>query len=115
MYKDCRAQNQYNKVSIQYPVKLIIKGRVKQDMFLDWSEVMAGYHVDSRQLYVNNVIKISQSEAETERTTHHTVTMTREIGQPDKLRGWNHVVALMLVRSPSMKHRYTILHWVVQR
>ena len=51
MYKDY-----YNKVSIQYPAKLVVNGEVKHDMFPDWSTIMSGYRVDSRQLYVNNSV-----------------------------------------------------------
>ena len=60
MYKDWRDQNRYNKVSIQYPAKLIVNGQIKHDMFPDWSEVMAGYRVDSRQLYINNDVTRNQ-------------------------------------------------------
>ena len=56
MYKDYRSQNKYNKVSIQYPAKLVVNGEVKHDMFPDWSTIMSGYRVDSRQLYVNNSV-----------------------------------------------------------
>ena len=41
MYKDWRDQNRYNKVSIQYPAKLIVNGEIKHDMFPDWSGVIA--------------------------------------------------------------------------
>ena len=60
MYKDWRDQNRYNKVSIQYPAKLIVNGQVKHDMFPDWSDVMAGYRVDLRQLYINNNVTRNQ-------------------------------------------------------
>ena len=56
MYKDWRDQIRYNKISIQYPAKLIVNGEIKHDMFPDWSEVIAGYHVDSRQLHINNSV-----------------------------------------------------------
>lgn len=54
MYKEFRDQNRYNKVAIQFPAKLVVNGEIKYDMFPDWAEIMYGYRVDSRQLFVNN-------------------------------------------------------------
>ena len=62
MYKDWRDQNRYNKVSIQYPAKLIVNGEIKHDIFPDLSEVMAGYRVDSRQLRINKCDTKSANE-----------------------------------------------------
>ena len=67
MYKEFRDQNRYNKVSIQYPGKLIVNGVVKHDMFPNWSEIMSGYRVDSRQLFVNTEVcqqRLSQKSSD---------------------------------------------------
>ena len=56
MYREFRDQNRYNKVPIQYPVKLKMNGAVKHDMFPNWSEIMSGYRDDSRQLFVNTEV-----------------------------------------------------------
>ena len=37
-----------------------MNGEIKHDMFPDWSEVMAGYRVDSRQLHINNSVTRNQ-------------------------------------------------------
>ena len=34
-----------------------MNGVVKHDMFPDWSEIMLGYRVDTRQLFINNELR----------------------------------------------------------
>ena len=57
MYKEYRDPKKYNKVSRQYPAKLLVNGVIKHDMVPDWSETMSGLRVDSRQLYVNSELR----------------------------------------------------------
>ena len=68
MYKEYRDPNKYNKVSRQYPAKLLVNGVIKHDMFPDSSETMSGLRVDSRQLYVNSELR--QRDSVNTGTTH---------------------------------------------
>ena len=74
LYKEYRDQNKYNKVSIQYPAKLLVNGVIKHDLFPDWSETMSGLRVDSRQLYVNSELR--QRDSVNTGTTSHTSTQS---------------------------------------
>lgn len=83
MYKEYRDQNKYNKVSIQYPAKLVVNGAVIRDMFPDWSEIMSGFRVDSRQLFtsIDSHQKESMNVAPSTGTTSNLNTGTISIGQ----------------------------------
>lgn len=61
MYKEYRNQNIYNKVSIQYPANHVLNGVEIYDIFPDWSEIMSGYHVNSRQLLIENILRLKVS------------------------------------------------------
>ncbi len=46
-FKQARDSQKYRDVSIGYPAKLILNGKVVQDMFPDWFHVLRGSRVDS--------------------------------------------------------------------
>lgn len=47
-FKQARDSQKYRDVSIGYPAKLILNGKVVQDMFPDWFHVLRGSRVDSK-------------------------------------------------------------------
>ena len=87
-YKDLRTRNPFDKVSIVYPAKIVVNGRVVRDMFPHWNTIMQGsrvhestdslYHKQSR----HNVQNQNQNiHSQTRRETNTYASSRYNIGQ----------------------------------
>ena len=72
-YKSLKSEHPDKRVSLVYPAKLLLNGRVIRDAFPHWSEMMKGNRISDKQSRVNNTVYTARES----RASHSNNSPTR--------------------------------------